>query len=438
MIELLREELQEIKARLGKDSSNSSKPPSSDPPWKPPAKPAGGGKRKRGGQPGHDPHKREMVVPDKMVALLPKQCVGCAHELVGRDPDPFRHQVTEVPQVKAHVTEYEFHALACSNCGLRTTASWPKGVPRGAFGPRLQAIIAVCSGAYRLSKRSIEELAQDFFGVRVSLGSICNLEHATSKALAPIVDEARAQVRAAPVVHVDETGWFQAAKRAWLWVAVTTQLAVFLIRRGRGSVVAKELLGDKFAGIAVTDQWRAYSWVDSQRRQLCWAHLVRHFTGLADYGPLAAAFSERLLGVTKRLFALWHQARDGNRESLRAAMAPIQVEFAALLREGLRVSNERVKSKCKEILREEPALWTFVAHCGVEPTNNAAERTVRPAVLWRKGCFGTDSDNGSRFAERILSVVATLRLQRRHVLGFVADACAAEINGSPRPSLLPG
>lgn len=440
MIAKLQQRVEELEARLRKDSSNSSQPPSSDPPWKPPAERRGRGKRKRGGQPGHSGNHRELVAPDLVVPVRPTTCSGCGEGLTGEDPEPFRHQVAEVPRAVAQVTEYQMHTLRCGCCGVDTPASWPEGVPRGAFGPRLQAIVAVCSGAYRLSKRNIEALARDFFGVSISLGSISNLEQATSEALEPPFEEARERVWKSRIVHADETGWSQASKRAWLWTAVTATAVVFLVRMRRTAEVAKELIGKHFCGVLIADQFNAYDWMPAERRQLCWAHLIRHFRALLDLGSEQAAFGRRLLALTEDLFSAWHRARDRtlNREQLHREVAPIQEQFAALLREGVGASHKRVRSLCKGLVRDELSLWTFIRRMAVEPTNNHAERALRPAVIWRKCSFGTDSERGSRFVERMLTVVATLRLQERNVLEFVADACLARNRGLPAPTLLPG
>lgn len=399
------------------------------------------GKRKRGGQPGHSGNERALVAPDHVVPVVPVACDDCGHALSGEDLEPYRHQVTEVPRTMAVVTEYQLHTLRCAGCGECTTASLPDGVPAGAFGPRLQAIVAVCSGAYRLSKRNTEALARDFFGVRISLGSISNLEHATSEALEQPFEEAHLQVKRSRRAHADETSWREGTKRGWLWTAVTATAVVFLIRARRTAEVAKDLLGRNFCGVLVTDQFNAYDWLPAPRRQLCWAHLIRHFTALDDHGDDAKAFGRKLLLQTEALFSAWHRARDRtiNRAQFNREVEPIMEQFAALLREGRAASNKRVASLCKGLIRDEVSLWTFIRHTATEPTNNDAERALRHAVIWRKTSYGTDSERGSRFVERMLTVVATLRLQGRNVLDYVADACAARHLDRPAPALiLPG
>src|SRR6185437_303324 len=234
LVRKLEARVRELEARLAQSSSNSSCPPSSDPPGAPPpARPKRSGRR-RGGQPGHERRARALVPPERVTrteVLKPRACRRCGCALVGDDPHPYRHQVTDIPKVVATVDEYQLHSLVCPACATSTRAALPLGVPTGNFGPRLQAIVSVCSGAYRMSKRGIEDLVEDFFDVPIALGSISNLEQGTSEAFAAPVQEVAEAIRKEPVVHADETGWYERGKRAWLWAAVTAHLALFLIRK---------------------------------------------------------------------------------------------------------------------------------------------------------------------------------------------------------------
>jgi transposase len=441
-VEAQRQQIAELTALLKQRSSNSNKPPSSDPPQAPPKRPRKPSGRRRGGQPGHDKHERALVPLDKVTAVLdlkPEYCRACSRELTGADPEPYRHQVIDIPKITPTVHEYRLHSLQCAGCATATQAVVPDGVPTGMFGPRLQAVVAVASGSYRMSKRTIEEMLQDFFGVEISLGSIAKLEQSTSEALAMPVQEVAEQIKKAPVVHADETGWYQRSKRAWLWVVASAQLACFLVSHSRGAQVAKQLLGESFAGFLISDRWSAYAWVDVKRRQLCWAHLFRQFVGFQDYGDKAAKFGMALAALAEDMFALWHQVRDGtlSRSSFQSQMKPIERVIVAYLRACAGLSVAKVAGRAREILALEDALWTFVRYEGIEPTNNHAERLVRHGVLWRKSSFGTDSEAGSRFVERILTTVATLRLQKRNVLDYVEHACRSVLLGRRPASLLP-
>lgn len=438
---MLLKRIAELEAQLARNSSNSDRPPSSDPPGTPPPnvkKPTG---RKRGGQPGHKKHERTLVPPERVDESSdhhPRGCRRCGERLWGTDPEPYRHQVIDIPRVLAKVVEYRLHALMCDRCNITTRGTLPADASLSIFGPRLQAMMAVCAGSYHMSKRMIEELVSDFFAVDISLGSVSNLEQDSSEALAGPAQEAADFVKRQPVVHADETGWTEAKSKAWLWLAVAGNVAVFLIRKGRGKAVAQELLGALFPGYLHSDRWTAYNWVKTARRQLCWAHLQRHFKDFESYGAEAKKVGVELQRQCDVMFDYWYRVRDGTlkRSSYQSYMRKIQREILDCLDRGAAGSSAKVSGMCREILKLKGALFTFVRVLGVEPTNNTAERALRPAVLWRKGSFGTDSAKGSRFVERILTVVTTLRLQKRNILDFMTAACESHRVGEHAPSLL--
>jgi transposase len=435
--------VQRLLERLQQDSRNSSRPPSSDAPQalKPRSRRVPSG-RKRGGQPGHQGQSRALVpieAVDIVVPVKPRQCLRCPHSLQGEDPQPHRHQVTELPVVKPVVTEYQLHQLRCPACGTPTRANVPLGVPPGGFGPRVQAVVALCTGAYRLSKRTTQEVMADLFGLPMSLGTIPHREQATVQAVATPVAEAQAYVRAQPVAHLDETGWREGRMRAWLWVAVTTWVPVCAVRLSRGAKVAQALLGERFCGILVTDRWSAYTWYPTRWRQVCWAHLLRDFEAMMERGGPSQAIGEGLREQARQMFHAWHRVRDGSltHAQFRVAMRPIRRAVARWLTAGQTCGVAKTEGVCREMRKVYDALWTFVRVEGVEPTNNAAERAIRPGVLWRKGSFGTQSAPGSRFVEAMLTVVATLKQPHRDVLTYMTDACQAAYTGMPAPSLLP-
>src|SRR6266851_9743135 len=330
-------------------------------------------------------------------------------------------------------------ARRCPECRKRTRADLPPGVPRRPFGARLTAVVALLSGRYRLSRREVRQLLQDLWAVRVSLGAVVRQEQAQSAALAPIVEEARAVLPQAPVVNMDETGWRQDQRRAWLWTVVTATLTVFGIDRRRSGAVVDALLGADFAGVVGSDRWAAYSRFPAERRALCYAHLKRDFQSLVDRGGEAAPVGRWGLAELERLFALWHRFRAGefDRSELRRRLVPLQARLGRLLRRGQKNPDGKAAGLCRELTKWWPALWTFARMDGVEPTNNVAERALRPVVLWRKGSFGSDSEAGSRFAQRLLTVVASCRQQGRSLLDFLVAAAEAALQGTAAPSLLP-
>lgn len=444
LVEKLQARIDELERRLNESSSNSHKPPSSDPPWKPkPAveKPTG---RKPGGQPGHKGKTRGLYPPEEISEIRhyrPTSCVGCGHALSGDDPSPRRRQVADLPDIRPHVVEHCCHELECPTCGERTRAEFPADVPAGAFGDRSLAMVSFLTGALRLSKRDVALIMRDAFHLDMSVGTVSAREAETSGALAPAVDEARRYAAAAPSVGVDETGWTEARKRAWLWACVAASVAVFLVRRSRGAEVAHEIIDAGVKSVVTTDRWSAYSWLPLKRRQLCWAHLIRDFRKISECPEPFTSLGERLLECARRLFELWHRVRDGTlkRSSFQTYVSGLRQKIRAYLAGGgaYASSQRRPAAICRGILALESAMWTFARVEGVEPTNNAPERSLRHVVLWRNGSHGTHSAEGSRFVERILTTVATLRLQGRNVIEFLTATIRAARTGAPRPSLLP-
>jgi transposase len=435
--------VQQLREQVQQTSRTSSRPPSSDPPQalgkRPRREPTG---RRPGGQPGHEGQARALVPVeevDVVVPVKPERCHHCQHLLQGEEPQPQRHQVTEIPPVKPVVTAYQWHRLVCPACGEETRAEVPAGVPTGGFGPRVQAITALCTGAYHLSKRTTQRALEDMFGVQMGLGTIATLEHATVQAVAEPVAEARAYVQQQPAAYLDETGWREGQQRAWLWTAVTEWVTVFVVRASRGGKVAQELLGERFWGWLVTDRWSAYTWYPPWRRQVCWAHLLRDIEAMIERGGRSREIGEALQVQARQMFQWWHRVREGTlaHRSFASYMWPVRQEVERLLEAGHTCGVPKTEGTCRELLKRRQALWTFVRHEGVEPTNNAAERAIRPGVLWRKGSFGTQSAEGSRFVEAMMTVVATLKQQHRNVLAYVTAACEAALCGQPAPSLLP-
>lgn len=432
------EEIRRLRALLDQTSENSHRPPSSDPPSAPKKERRQRAKRKAGGQPGHEGKSRRPVPPDrvdKTENVRPDQCENCHEALFfGFDPDPVRHQVWDLPPIRPTVTEYRLHALCCPRCGTWTRARLPDEVS-GAFGPGVHACVALLSGAYRMSVRNIRQLLGDAFGLEISEGSVANLKTKISAALSKPVEEIESAVQGAAFVNIDETSWRVKGRKAWLWAVVTDFAAHFRIDPSRSGRVARELLGTD-PPLVGSDRYSGYQWIPIEKRQICLAHLLRDFRAMKGpdgEDPLGVELETEL----DSLFHEWHRWQRGEiqRSTLIRRGRSIHRRIRVLLMDGL--AHPDYAGKCEKILEVEPALTTFLTHDGVSPTNNRAEQVLRHAVIWRRTSFGTESDGGSRFVERILSVVETLRIQGANVLEYLAHAARAAIAGQPAPSLLP-
>jgi len=442
MNEELRERIGKLEERLNQNSQNSSQPPSADGPSKPMRPPKAASGRQRGGQPGHEGHTRLLKASEEVGSIVnarPTSCSDCGALLLGDDPCAERRQVTEVPRVAAEITEYRRHSLCCLACGAVTTAAWPAAMPSGSFGPRVQAVVGYLSGRMSLSQRDIAEGMAALYHVELAVGTIPAVQAAVSEALANPVTAAQQYVQQQSAVNVDETGWRQENKRAWLWLAATPLVAIFLVMKTRGAQGVHSLLGNTFNGTVGSDRWSAYNWLDPKRRQLCWAHLIRDFQKLVERGDESARTGQALLTQAKELFRLWQRVRDGTlpHTAFAAEVDPIRTKVHHLLLAGAELKQAQTQQTCRNLLKVEDALWTFVTVADIEPTNNLAERSLRRAVLWRKRSFGTQSTTGSLFVARILTTVTTLRMQQRDVLDFLTEACAAANLQQNQPSLLP-
>jgi transposase len=426
-----------LEARLGQDSSNSSRPPSSDGPRVKRGVPRVPSGRRRGGQQGHPKHGRVILPPDEVHDHKPSRCGRCDSPLAGDDPDPVIDQVIELPVVMRHVIHHRRHTLTCAGCRALTTA---EAVPEAAtgFGPRLQAAVAYFSGVGRLGKRAIALLFADLCAIPMALGSVSNLEARTGAGLESIHDQALGHARGLDA-NVDETGWKQGARKAWVWVAVTKSVTVFLIRKHRDRAAFDDLVGPT-PGVLTTDRYPVYAHLPSARRQVCWAHLRRDFQAMIDRRDRGSPIGEDLLMYADILAEHWLTVREGTATRPwfgREVLPWLRDEVRQLLEAGSGCGPIKTAGVCRDLLAIEASLWTFASRPGVEPTNNAAERAVRHAVCWRKTSYGTDGERGRGFVERMLTVVASCRSQGRSVMEFVTQAILAHQGRAAKPSILP-
>jgi transposase len=411
-----------------------------------PPRPRGKGcGRKRGGQHGHEGRYRRLLPPeqvDEIVEHWPDRCQSCAHEFAEAERvdavEPSRRQVAELPPIAVTVTEHRLHRVCCPECATRTRAGLPGDVARTAFGPRLQAAVVTLAVRNRVSRRDTTELARELFGVELAIGSVDAIVQRAGEALAAPHTRLEQQIKSAPVVNIDETGWKTAGGNRTLWGALSSQSAVFRIAAGRHAFEARTLLGERFAGIVCSDRWRGYDYLDPSRRQLCWAHLLRDFTAHSEGMAEQEKFGDDGLQIAHDLFNAWRAyQQDGDRARLQAQIAPLQAKLRALLEHAARKSTKTKYHRlfAKSLLKRWPALWTFTHTDGVEPTNNHAERGLRGAVIYRKLSLGSQSDHGERTIERLLSASVTCRLRQQSLFDYLTQAITAHARGDPTPSL---
>lgn len=457
---VLSERLAYIEEQLQQNSQNSSRPPSSDlfaKPEKSKVQKKTKAQKKRSNV--SDSRKTRKLYPieacKEVHRHVPEQCRHCGEELNGEDAEPYRHQIVEIPRLSPYVIEHQQHQLECDCCGQKTRGALPKEVPSTGYGDRLAGVVGWLSGEHRQSHRMVKSLMATLFNVELSRGSINRLRQQVSEAVVEAVEQAQQYVQEQKVVHSDETSFCQGngdglnpkQTKGWLWMLGTRLVKVFSVELSRGQVTAKKLLGETFKGILISDRYPAYNWLDVKQRQVCWAHLKRDLTAIAERSGVSKAIGEALLRREGRLFRWWHRVRDGTMsrqqlvlavESLRAGFKA-ELETAAALPIGHREKSPLAKTvrTAQKLLKIETALWTFASAEGVEPTNNLAEQALRGAVIWRRTSFGSQSQGGSEFVSRILTVVTSLKAQQRNPLDYLTEACLAKRLGLSAPSLLP-
>ena len=437
------ERIAQLERRLGRSSRNSSQPPSQDRPGSAPKRGKDPSGRAQGGQAGHEGHGRgllPMSAVDEVVEHWPDRC-GCGHVFCAAEHtavgEPARHQVEELPTMAVHVVEHQCQRVRCPDCGQRQTGVLPGEVAHSAFGPRLAAAVVTLSVRNRISRRDVVELCEQLFAARISTGSVEAILQRASDALGEPYADLLEEIRLASAVNMDETGWrLRGAQRA-LWGAFTDRHAVLAIASDRHEDHAKALLGPSQA-IVTSDRWWAYGHLPLKRRQVCWSHLQRDFAAHAEGLGAEKQLGEAGLRICDELFWSWeiYQHTD-DRAELKRRIRALRREFKPIVRRhaGKAARYRTSRRFARNLLKIWPALWTFTAHPGVQPTNNHAERALRGAVIARKLSLGSQSAGGERRTERLLSAHTTCRLQRRSLHAYLVELLSAHARGHPVPLL---
>lgn len=445
------EDLERKLAAKDQNSTTSSRPPSSD-------GLAGKqrercrktkSKRKVGGQPGHQGACRRLAPAervDEFRPVLPDQCRHCGNSLpqtleeVQTGGAPRRHQVTELPKIQAHIIEYQCPGVICPECGKTTKAAIPEEAS-GQFGPELTALIVHLTVVCRMPRRVVERLLGQALGIEISLGSTQTCWEEASAAVAAPCEELEQKLKDEPVIHADETGWRTNGDKRFLWVFLAARYVVYTIEATRSSAVLIRLLGAVFPGILCSDRFSGYLKYHKGKAQFCWAHLKRNILGVLELTKSSEVeqFCRDALAEHARLFRLWHKFRDGriDRGQLRRRSIPIEQRLFALGERHLDSSNRDVGNLAAVLFDHIPRLFLFVEEDGVEPTNNGAERQLRPLVQARKVSFGNRSANGELATARLFTVAETCRLQGLDVLDYLSAALSSHRRRMAVRSLLP-
>ncbi len=433
-----------------RNSTNSSKPPSSDGLAGEPRQRGRRHKsrRKPGGQRGHCGRHRELVPAervDEVQVVLPPQCGHCGRKLptsaerVQTEGEPRRHQVTDVPVVRAQITEYQCPNVVCAGCGKTTRAPLPEEVRRQ-FGPQLTALVAYLTVGCRLPRRLVEGMLADVLGIEISLGSTQTAWEEASEAVQQPYQQLQEQLPQQAVLNVDETGWRNNGDKRWIWALVASQFVFYTVAAHRSAEVLVSLLGVVFRGILCSDRLPVYLKYHAGKMQLCWAHLKRNLQGILDHPQSLEGkhFARDALAQYARLFRLWWKFRAGriDRQQLIDRSKRIRSKFRSLAVSYWDSYDREVANLANAFGQHLDRLFCFLEESGVEPTNNAAERALRTAVQWRKISFGNRSRTGEIATGRLLTVAQTCRMQQRHVLGYLTEAVRCHRHRTAAPPLL--
>jgi len=433
------------------NSTTSSKPPSSDGLAGVPRERGRRKKsqRKAGGQPGHRGAHRPLAPAervDEIRPVLPPQCRQCGHALPQRlevaetDGSLRRHQVTELPPIRARIIEYQCHSVVCPECGESTRAAIPEEAV-GQFGPQLTALIAYLTVVCRMPRRVVEAVLKQALGIDISLGSTQKCWEEASQAVAPACQELEQRLKEEPVLNADETGWRTNGSKRFLWAFVAARYIVYTVAATRGSQVLIGMLGAVFEGILCSDRFSAYLKYQQGRAQFCWAHLKRNLLGVMELTKNSEVerFCRDALAEHAKLFRLWHKFREGriDRGQLVVRSIPIQKRLFALGERNLESSHREVRNLAAALFDHIQRLFAFVDYEGVEPTNNSAERALRTGVQWRKTSFGNRSANGELATARLLTVAETCDLQKLNILAYLSAAISCHRLRQRPASLLP-
>jgi transposase len=453
-----RQRILELEQAQRPTASNSSLPPSANPIGaRPPVvkRPTG---RRSGAQVGHAGRSRALVPVEQVNEVVrhrPGVCRDCRGLIATDAPGEVvgRHQVVELPPVAVTITEHQSLACRCGRCGRITRGTIPADIQVSVTGARLTAMIGLLSASMKGSRRDVARVLAEALGCPIALGSILAREAELSAALAGPYRALVASACESNVKYVDETGWKLAGKSRWLFVSADADQTVFRIDKTRTRPAFKALLGvggssgsgsgsdetGSLRGVFCSDRAGIYDMLEMRQRQLCWAHLKRDFVAAIERGGAGEAAAAQMLAISRDMFELWHRFddREISRGTLQAGIKPLRRRMKDALAGGAACGQKKTAGLCRALLERESALWRFAATPGLGPTNNLAERMLRPAVVWRKKSFGSHSETGCRYVERMLSVTQTLRQRGHPIMTYLADAIAAHRKGQTPMAIPP-
>jgi len=444
----------EIKiAKLLKNSSNSSKPPSSDDITKPKSKKKNKkGKRKIGGQPGHEKHERTLFSEEEIDDFHPyilTDCPDCHTEVSIINGKPRIIQQVELIEVPLIREEHRSYPVWCPKCNKIHYMPFPPEVYKeGLFKERLTSLVAYMKNVCHASFSTIRKYIRDVLGEKVSRGYLRKVIEKVSLSLEAPYNELLDRLPLETIVNVDETGHKENGDRFWTWVFKAELYVLFKIDKSRGSKVLIDVLGKEFNGVLGSDYFSAYKKYMKDFNvsiQFCIAHLIRNIRFLITLNDAETkAYGERLLDEIRNMFKVIHKREEMTKENFTTALEQAKQK---IITTALTDVPSKVNKNGKEEKREAKNMadrfrqfgesyFKFITTPGLDPTNNAAEQAIRFIVIDRLVTQGTRSEKGRQSNERLWTVVATCALQGRSAFNFILESVKAYFHDQPAPSLL--
>ena len=433
----LKAAVESLQSQHSSNSRNSSKAPSTDSPeQRHQRKKRPKSSRRKGAQPGHKKHERTLLPEDQVDTIhryFPHSRCQCGGVVTPNAQPTYRHQVFDLPEVRYQVTEHQFFTGQCANCQRQLTTTLPDWVPSGQMDAGLVSTIVQLSGQFHLSIRQIQVYLSEYWHLDFSIGAISQAQGKANAWLGVPYRQIANKVRQSRVAHADETRHYRGAEQRWLWTLATQSLCFFMVHYSRGKAAANELLGE-FTGYLVTDHYSGYNDVPVERRQLCWAHLIRHFTKISERNGLAGEIGKRLLLISAAVIRTRHRQLDNldDRERYQRRFQRLRESFHTTLSQGTELKlADRTRNQCRHLLKDKSMCWTFLKDLSIPLTNNLAERAIRPYVIWRKLSFASQSSQGDQFRPMILSIIGTTRCLGIRTSDFLRSLCNEGLRGDP-------
>jgi transposase len=432
-LKLALERISELEERFNKNSKNSSKPPSGD--KKPNSKdPSSKGRALRRG------YNRQVFPIEKIDAIVNCQldlCPDCGSNKLLNEDNPEVLQQVELPEIKALVTEFRCQKYKCQCCGSHSIAHLPNGIPNSSFGPKLMALVAHLTGVLHLAKREAIQLLKDLYDIDICEGSIINVEERVANAIKDIYERIHQFVTKSPFCkHFDETSWRNAGKNHYVWVASTQHATCFKIDPSRSRYAFENFVGRLGTAPVVTDRYAVYNKV-SRVHQYCLAHLIRDFRKFAERKNLDGEIGSEIEELFRKVCRV-HSRYKREEISIRSRniqISHLRKKLEGSLIDGMASGSADFGDFCQKILDKFENLLMFTKSGDIDPTNNLAERDLRSLVLWRKKSYGTRSERGKRFAERISSVAGTIKRKGLNTINFLKEAVCAFYRSEEAPYL---